>query len=887
MHNWIMCAVLCLVQTMLFGNGSPSKMGAPTMMPCPTDISLSSFTELDGRFQFCEGDTGRYEVNWFIGTDPAVIASFTYLWYRDVNANGVYDIITDALITSDEGNDGVLNDLIYTTAMQDGEQIGVVISMAGCMNTRDLNTYVPIRKKACTVESLGCVCVNNATDTTDGTFRDTIRIEGFPNQQWNWELIASEGMLDNNTGLDFFAPVTIFPAVAGDSVILFVIQHRDDIGYSGIFSTGDTEYSVGNGCSYPNPEINLINIYCQDHPAIQMIVTEESGQGSAGVITVNGVQLLGDIYDPSTRDPGTVDTVRYSWIDPAGCIQPASLLVQIDQTPLESIACYDQINVSIGINGIAVITGDMMVPNRACAAAYDVDIMGLPTNVVTCSEIGQIFMVRVTNPGDGSSCMGSILVEDKFGPELTQLIDTLPCTIDPYEVADSILVFAFDNSCTPFVSLTGQRVFYATYCAGQDSLVVTWTATDSYGNKTVKTFVYHWFKPSLAEIDFPANVTQECGSSIDTSITGIPTYEGLPLGYFCTYNVTFTDGVKIKNGCPGKYYIRRTWEVEDWCTWQSRTVVQYLYFEDTQAPIVVCPANLTLASDANYCGLNYILPNIAVAADCSGIKFKKFDILPYASFLNPGQSVQLPPGVHTVVVTVSDSCGNLSSCFYSLTIKDLTSPTVVCQDVNISLNNLGEAILFPNMMLAEAYDNCALAPANTTKIKKMGETDIQFRDSIHLNCSNVGNFLAIIRVFDVAGNFTDCMDTITVIDTIVPTVICSTSFVINLDLNGLDTIQASEITEIIGSSCAGVLSFSFTNPLATPQRIFTCDSLAAEPFDVFVYQNGVLIATCLQVDPIVIDNPSAPCSSMKINVQGKVQTSTGIPLYQVNLQVVG
>ncbi|MEO7176656.1 MAG: T9SS type A sorting domain-containing protein, partial [Saprospiraceae bacterium] len=42
-----------------------------------------------------------------------------------------------------------------------------------------------------------------------------------------------------------------------------------------------------------------------------------------------------------------------------------------------------------------------------------------------------------------------------------------------------------------------------------------------------------------------------------------------------------------------------------------------------------------------------------------------------------------------------------------------------------------------------------------------------------------------------------------------------------------------------------------------------------------------------QVDPIVIDNPSAPCSSMKINVQGKVQTSTGIPLYQVNLQVVG
>ena len=127
---------------------------------------------------------------------------------------------------------------------------------------------------------------------------------------------------------------------------------------------------------------------------------------------------------------------------------------------------------------------------------------------------------------------------------------------------------------------------------------------------------------------------------------------------------------------------------------------------------------------------------------------------------------------------VEDVNGNQSYCTTVITLVDETAPIALCQDVNIQLDQHGEA-----STTAQAVDN--------------GSNDACGISSLTLNqtafdCSHYGANSVILTVRDVNGNSSTCNATVTVEDPIGPSVVCLNPVVvfngeedINVDINKL------------------------------------------------------------------------------------------------------
>lgn len=94
------------------------------------------------------------------------------------------------------------------------------------------------------------------------------------------------------------------------------------------------------------------------------------------------------------------------------------------QSQNTALACNDQVNITLGAECQAEVSAGHILKGDfyTCFDEYTVNITSPQGwslgNTVGYNEIGKILRVTVTAP-DGNSCWGHILVEDKYGPQLT------------------------------------------------------------------------------------------------------------------------------------------------------------------------------------------------------------------------------------------------------------------------------------------------------------------------------------------------------------------------------------------------------------------------------------------------------------------------------------
>ena len=91
---------------------------------------------------------------------------------------------------------------------------------------------------------------------------------------------------------------------------------------------------------------------------------------------------------------------------------------------------------------------------------------------------------------------------------------------------------------------------------------------------------------------------------------------------------------------------------------------------DTQNPVIVCPANITQSNDLGVCGaaVNYVTP---VGSDnCPGS----------ITTLTAGQATAtvFPIGTTLNTYLVTDASGNTGTCSFNVTVNDTQNPTIVC-----------------------------------------------------------------------------------------------------------------------------------------------------------------------------------------------------------------
>jgi subtilisin-like proprotein convertase family protein len=260
-------------------------------------------------------------------------------------------------------------------------------------------------------------------------------------------------------------------------------------------------------------------------------------------------------------------------------------------------------------------------------------------------------------------------------------------------------------------------------------------------------------------ITCPANAIVPCTSSTAPAVTGTATGSG-----GCTFVapvITFTDVSTQGQGCSQfSYLIIRTWRATDACG-NTTTCSQTITVQDLVAPTIACPANVTRQcdqpTDPGSTGNATATGDNCAAINQISVTFTDASSQTAAGCTNDSYVI-------TRTWRATDPCGNFSTCVQLITVVDNTAPTIICPGNTTVQCNASTAPAATGT--ATAVDNCS----------PLADIAITFTDASTQTATGCGNDSFVItrtwRATDLCGNFSTCIQTITVVDTTPPVITC-------------------------------------------------------------------------------------------------------------------
>lgn len=208
-----------------------------------------------------------------------------------------------------------------------------------------------------------------------------------------------------------------------------------------------------------------------------------------------------------------------------------------------------------------------------------------------------------------------------------------------------------------------------------------------------------------------------------------------------------------------------------------------------------CPAMVTVPD--NVPPVAHCREEITVPLDWNGTATIHATQVDNGSTDNEGiQSVQLNDSIFTcndigpnqVILTVTDINGNMATCTTTVNVVDVTAPSAFCwQNRQVYLDASGKATLNPLDLDAGSSDICGIAS--------------RALDITEVSCVDVGNPVTVkLTITDKSGNQISCQPTITVMDTVSPTVI-TRNMEAYLDENGHVLIGTDDINNNSLDAC--------------------------------------------------------------------------------------
>ncbi|WP_158611356.1 zinc-dependent metalloprotease [Mangrovimonas spongiae] len=371
----------------------------------------------------------------------------------------------------------------------------------------------------------------------------------------------------------------------------------------------------------------------------------------------------------------------------------ASCLTNGSEIP--PIAICQDITIQLDTNGNASTTASA-VDNGSYDACGGVPSLSLSKTNFNCSDLGTNSITLNVTDSDGniSSCTATVTVEDNVNPIITcPSSRSIKCDEDSTP-ANTGFATATDN-CDATPNITFSDVENLTGCGGTGTITRTWRATDGSGNTSSCTQIITLVDASAPVITCPDDLDVECGSDYSPSATGTATAVDN-----CDTNpvLTYSDVTDL-NGCGATGTITRTWTATDACGNVS-SCEQIISIIDTTPPTAICQditvqlgdkesVSITASQIDN--GSNDICSNVTLAIDQS--VFTCYML-----------------GDHQVTLTVTDACGNVSSCIAKVTLEgpDEDCDTVAdqcdeCPGGDDTIDNNGDGL--PDCAYYPGFDN--------------------------------------------------------------------------------------------------------------------------------------------------------------------------------------
>ncbi len=519
---------------------------------------------------------------------------------------------------------------------------------------------------------------------------------------------------------------------------------------------------------------------------------------------------------------GSTHTVTLTITDVNGNVSTCTTTVTVEDSIAPAITCISNQTVDTDAavcnythNGTA---WDATATDNCSIASTEYELTGVTTGTGTTLDgvvfnLGETTVTWTTTDGSGNTatCSFTVTVEDNEAP-MALCVAPFTIQLDANGQA-SITVADIDNGSTDNCGIDTITISQTDFdCSHVGDNTITLTVTDVNGNTSTCTTVVTvednvapealCVAPFTVELDFfgMAYITVSDIDNGSNDACGIASMS-LDITEFSCANIgdnVVTLTVVDNNGNTST------------CT----TVVTVV---DTMAPQIVCPNDIVINTEPGMCSAFVFFGAASAYDNCDGF-------IPTVQTAGPPSGSVFPIGVTTITFTATDSSGNTSSCDFTITVVDNQAPLAVCQNITIQLGADGLATITAEDLDGGSTDNCG-----TPLIFTASQTTF--------DCSNVGQNSVILTVTDAAGNSSTCTAIVTVEDSIAPVALCAAPFTIELDANGIATIDIADIDAGSTDNCS-IASIELS------QSTFTCADLGENVITLTVTDPSGNVSTC-------------------------------------------
>lgn len=312
---------------------------------------------------------------------------------------------------------------------------------------------------------------------------------------------------------------------------------------------------------------------------------------------------------------------------------------------------------------------------------------------------------------------------------------------------------------------------------GEQTVPITITANDGQGNTVNCTFNFQTVDVTAPTINCPVNQTGAVDGNCEFLI---PDYTALAtvadncsnLAPASAPNITLTQSPAANTTVSGDGTVITITLTATDAAGNSSSCDFDLTLEDNTDPDVTCPADQTRDLDGNCTYAVEDFTSLATATDnCTDPNLITFSQSPAVN-----SQVFTSPGSFTIIVTATDEAGNTDNCSFSVTLNDVSPPTIACPANPII--NVDDACMatVPNLVGSVVVnDNCAGQAAPTISQNIAAGTSL----TGHGTTQDV-----VLTATDANGLTATCTVTITLDDVSPPAVTCPAAQNLNLDAIG-------------------------------------------------------------------------------------------------------
>ena len=568
-------------------------------------------------------------------------------------------------------------------------------------------------------------------------------------------------------------------------------------------------------------------------PDYRTVASATDNCNAPGEITLTQTPAAGSVYS----DEATSVDVTIRATDASGNFTECTFNVQLVDTIAPTVICPQDQVVPVDDNCEIVLDDyrGRSTPDDNCSTPAEITLTQTPAPGTVFSGEATIVPVTIVaedQSGNRDSCTFTVELDDVTPPAITN------CQVDTIGVLDGQCDYvlpdywdigpatAQDNcrpSGTAATTGTGDQIVYTqTPPPGtvlSDAFTVTTitlTADDGNGNTVSCDFELTLADTTSPTIVCPADTVANPDAACDFALEDYTARAGIADNCTDADDLTVTQRPAPGTVISGDGFSQDiTLTVTDPSGNQTSCTFN-LMLSDTTSPTIVCPVDKVenLTADCEFTVPDYT-GEATPDDNCTDPVAIMVTQQPAPGTVLVGQN---EGDTFTVTLTADDGNGNTMDCGFTVTLDDAIPPAIVCPpDSTIFVDGTCEAPLPDLAAVTTATDNCAeFSPAGGGG----GITITQSPLATTVYNGDDTEIVVTLTADDGNGNSTDCQVTVTLQDTVSPTIVCPPAEILIVDGNCEITLPDYTVAATTADNCTTSGNIAVTQDIA-PGTVFS------------------------------------------------------------------